>query len=260
MKGLDGRACIVSGVGPGTGRAVALSLARAGAGLVLACRTEQAAREVVAEAERAGSKAIGVAMDVTKPEDRARVVEAALAAFGRIDVLVNNAFATGRPGLVESSDLAKAWRTAFEVNLFGALALAQAVLPSMKEKGGSIVMVGSLAGRKPQPGLAAYGASKAALLAAARSLAAECGRYQIRVNTVVPGHIDGPNLQVHVEQEARRRGTSIDEVRRSIAAEGVLERIATPEEVAEAITFFASPASSGITGQSLDVNCGQWFE
>jgi NAD(P)-dependent dehydrogenase (short-subunit alcohol dehydrogenase family) len=130
----------------------------------------------------------------------------------------------------------------------------------MKERGGAIVMVGSLAGRKPQLGLAAYGASKAALLAAARSLAAEAGRYQVRVNTVVPGHIDGPNLHVHIEQEARRLGTGADVVRRAIAAEGVLGRIATPEEVAEAVTFFASPASSGITGQSLDVNCGQWFE
>ncbi|HEY2510934.1 MAG TPA: SDR family oxidoreductase [Polyangiaceae bacterium] len=260
MSGLEGRVCIVSGVGPGTGRAIALSLGRARARLVLACRTEEAARETAAEAERAGAEAIGVAMDVTKPEDRARVVGSALNAFGRIDVLVNNAFATGRPGLVESSDLVKGWRTAFEVNLFGGLALAQAVLPSMKKSGGSIVMVGSLAGRKPQPGLAAYGASKAALLAAARSLAAECGHSQIRVNTVVPGHIDGPNLAVHVEQEARRLGTSVEAVRRTIAAEGVLERIATPDEVAEAVTFFASPASSGITGQSLDVNCGQWFD
>jgi NAD(P)-dependent dehydrogenase (short-subunit alcohol dehydrogenase family) len=130
----------------------------------------------------------------------------------------------------------------------------------MKERGGSIVMVGSLAGRKPQPGLAAYGASKAALLAASRSLAAEVGRYQIRVNTVVPGHIDGPNLQVHFEHEARRLHTSVEAVRRATAAEGVLERIATPEEVAAAVAFFASKASSGITGQSLDVNCGQWFE
>ena len=257
---LADRVCIVSGVGPGLGRAIALSLAREGARLVLGCRTDAVAREIAAEVEAAGAAAVPVAGDVTHPEDRERLVAAAVDAFGGVDVLVNNAFATGRPGPIEGRDLGRAWRAAFEVNVFATLALSQAVLPSMQARGGgAIVMIGTLAARKRQPGLAGYGASKAALLAASESLAAEVGRYKIRVNSVVPSHIDGPNLRHHIRAEAERLGVSQDEIARRIADEGVLGHIATSEEVAEVVTFFASDRSSAVTGQSIDVNCGQWF-
>jgi NAD(P)-dependent dehydrogenase (short-subunit alcohol dehydrogenase family) len=130
----------------------------------------------------------------------------------------------------------------------------------MKQRGGgSIVMLGTMAARRPQPGLAAYGASKAALLATAQALAAELGRHKIRVNSVVPGYIDGPHLRTYFRAEAARQGISEEDVYRRIAAEGVLNHIATSAEVADAVTFFASSMSSAITGQSLDVNCGQWF-
>ena len=257
---LQDRVCIVSGVGPGLGRAVALSFARESAVLALACRTEAVALAIAAEAEELGARAIGLAVDVTKAEDRERLVATAVERFGGIDVLVNNAFATGRPAPVEGTDLARAWRAPFEVNVFATMQLSQAVLPAMKARGGgSIVMVSTLAARKRQPGLAAYGASKAALLAASQSLAAEVGRYGIRVNSVVPSHIDGPNLRVHFKMEAERLGITEDEVYGRIAAEGVMNRIPTSEDVAEAVTFFASSMSSAVTGQSIDVNCGQWF-
>ncbi len=253
--------CIISGVGPGLGRATALAFAREGARLVLACRTLAAAEAIAQEAAALGGAAIPVAVDVTKPEDRARLVEATLASHGAIDVLVNNAFATGRPGTIEQADIAKAWRASFEVNVFATMQLSQAVLPAMKARGGgSIVMINTLAARKRQPGLAGYGASKAALLAATQSLAAEVGAHKIRVNSVVPSHIDGPNLRVYFKMEAERLGVREEEIYARIAAEGVLNHIATADEVANAVTFFASSASSAITGQSLDVNCGQWFE
>jgi NAD(P)-dependent dehydrogenase (short-subunit alcohol dehydrogenase family) len=257
---LEDRACIVSGVGPGLGRAIARSFAREGARLTLACRTASVAEEIAREIEGLGGRAIAVAADVTKAEDRARLVAATLEAFGAVDVLVNNAFATGRPAPIEGTDIGKAWRSAFEVNVFATMQLSQAVLPAMRARGGgSIVMIGTLAARKRQPGLAAYGASKAALLAATESLAAEVGAARIRVNSVVPSHIDGPNLRVYFEMEAKRLGISAAEVRERIAAEGVMNHVATSEEVAEAVTFLASPMSSAVTGQSLDVNCGQWF-
>jgi NAD(P)-dependent dehydrogenase (short-subunit alcohol dehydrogenase family) len=257
---LQDRACIVSGVGPGLGRAVALSFAREGARLALACRTASAAAAIAREVEGLGARAIAVATDVTKAEDRERLVAATIEAFGGVDVLVNNAFATGRPAPIEGTDIARSWRSAFEVNVFATMQLSQAVLPAMKARGGgSIVMIGTLAARKRQPGLAAYGASKAALLAATESLAAEVGVARIRVNSVVPGHIDGPNLRVYFAMEAKRLGISEDAVYERIAGEGVMQHVPTSEEVAEAVTFLASPMSSAITGQSLDVNCGQWF-
>jgi NAD(P)-dependent dehydrogenase (short-subunit alcohol dehydrogenase family) len=258
---LDGKVCVVSGVGPGTGRAIALSFARERGVLVLACRSEDHAAPVRAEVEALGAKALVVSCDVTRSEDRERLVGATVEAFGGIDVLVNNAFATGRVGPIENGDLAKAWKAAYEVTVFGTMALSQAVIAPMRARGGgSIVMIGTLAARKRQPGLAGYGSSKAALLAASQSLAAEVGRYGIRVNTVVPSHVDGPNLAYLVRAEAERGRISEDEVRRRIAAEGVLDKIAAPDDVANAVLFFASGLSAAVTGQSLDVNCGQWFE
>ena len=120
-------------------------------------------------------------------------------------------------------------------------------------------MINTLAARKRQPGLAAYGASKAALLAASESLAAEVGRHRNRVNSVVPSHIDGPNLRVYFQREARRLGVDEAEIHRRIAAEGVLDHIPTSEQVAEAVLFLASDRAAAITGQAIDVNAGQWF-
>ena len=257
---LQGRACLVSGVGAGTGRAVALAFAREGADLVLACRTEKIAQAIAEESRAAGARAVPIVADITQADDRAKLVDAATKAYGGIDVLVNNAFATGRPGPIESIDLAKTWRTPFEVNVFGTLLMAQAVIPSMKGRGGgSIVMIGTMAARRPEAGLAGYAASKAAILSATQSLASELGRYKIRVNCVVPGAIDGPHLRVHFKNEAARLGQSEEEVVQRFAARAPLDHIATPDEVASAVLFFASPMSSAVTGQSLDVNCGEWF-
>jgi NAD(P)-dependent dehydrogenase (short-subunit alcohol dehydrogenase family) len=257
---LRDRVCVLSGVGPGLGRAVALAFAREGAALVLACRTEATAAAMADEVRAAGGRAVGVRCDVTAAADREALVAAAVAAHGGIDILVNNAFATGRHAPIEGSDLARGWRAPFEVNVFATLQLCQAVLPILRERGGgSIVNIGTLASRRPEPGLAAYGAAKAALLAASRSLAAEVGRHRIRVNSVVPGHIDGPNLRVWFRMEAERRGTTEEAIYAEVAAGGVMGHIPTSEEVAETVLFLASDMASAVTGQAIDVNCGQWF-
>jgi NAD(P)-dependent dehydrogenase (short-subunit alcohol dehydrogenase family) len=258
---LEEKVCVVSGAGPGAGRAVALAFAREGAKLALACRDPAHASALAAEIEALGRPVLVVACDVTKAEDRERLMSATVEAFGGVDVLVNNAFATGRVGPIEALDVQRAWKAAFEVNVLGTIALSQAALAPMKARGGgAIVMVGTLAARKRQPGLGGYGASKAALLAATQQLASEVGRYGVRVNTVVPSHIDGPNLEAMFRMESQRRGVPEAELRAEIVAEGVLDHITTPEEVANAVLFLASDLASAITGQSLDVNCGQWFE
>lgn len=258
-KDFEGKVALLAGAGPGTGGAIARGLAERGARVVLAARRQDSTAPV-AEAIRAiGGEVATVHGDVTSAEDRARMIAAATESFGGLDVLVNNAFATGRVGPIEGTDVAKAWKAAFEVNVFATLALAEAALAPMKARsGGSIVMIGTLASRKRQPGLAGYGASKAALLAATQSLAMEVGKYGIRVNTVIPSHIDGPNLAMGIAMQAKARGVAEEVVRAEIIAEGVLAHITTPEEVAEAALFLASPRASAITGQALDVNCGQW--
>jgi len=144
--------------------------------------------------------------------------------------------------------------------VFGTLLMSQAVISSMKQRGGgSIVMIGTMAARKPEAGLAGYGASKAAILSATQSFASELGVHKIRVNCVVPGFIDGAHLRTFFKTEAERLGQSEDDVYQRLASRNVLRHIATSDEVAAAVLFFASHMSSAITGQSLDVNCGEWF-
>lgn len=254
------KVALLAGAGPGTGAAIAHGLARGGARVVLASRRAESAEPLRDAILAAGGQATVVLGDTTHADDRARMIAACVDTYGGLDVLVNNAFSTGRVGPIEGTDIARAWKAAFEVNVFATLALAEAALAPMKARGaGSIVMVGTLASRKRQPGLAGYGASKAALLAATQSLALEVGRYRIRVNTVIPSHIDGPNLAMGIAMQAKARGITEEKVREEIIAEGVLDHITTPEEVAEAALFLASGRASAITGQALDVNCGQWF-
>lgn len=257
---LGGRVAIVAGVGAGIGGAVATALAREGADVVLANRTREVAEGVAKEVEAQGRRALVVPTDVTDAEARQALVDAALEAFGGLDVLVANAFSMGKVGALESSDPERDWRAAFKVNLFGALGLARAALPALRARGGgSIVFVNSMSSRRPEPLMMGYGASKAALLFAARQLATEVGADEIRVNSVVPGWVDGPALDVGIRLDADARGVSREAVRAEIAARGCLPRIPKPREIAEAVAFLASPRASAITGQSLDVNCGAWL-
>jgi NAD(P)-dependent dehydrogenase (short-subunit alcohol dehydrogenase family) len=258
---LRDRVVVVSGAGPGLGRAVARAAAREGAEVVLLSRSDAFSEALIADVRSFGRRALDVRADITNEDACARAVEQTLAAFGRVDVLVNNAFTTGPHESIRGASIEKSWRAAFKVNVFGTMTVSRAFAEPMCARGeGTIVMVGSMASRRIPPGLAAYAASKAALLAAARGLAAELGPRGVRVNSVVPGHIQGPALDAFFQMEAGRLSVSPEEARRLVEQDAALRRIATPEEVAEAVLFFASPRSSAITGQSLDVNAGQYFD
>ncbi len=228
--------------------------------MVLLARSDSAARAVAGEIEAQGRRALPLTADITDGGACRAALERTLEAFGKVDVLVNNAFTTGPMQPLEGADVLKSWRAPFKVNVFGTLQISQIFASAMKaRREGSIVMVSSLAARQVTRDLAAYGASKAALLYATKALAAELGGHGVRVNSVVPGHIDGPSLAVYVQMEAQRLSMTEEQARAQIAAQGALNRIATPEQVAGAVLFFASEMSAAITGQALDVNCGQWF-
>ena len=254
---LAGRVGIVSGIGPGLGRAIALALAREGTDVVLAARTAPALEDVAAEVRAAGRRALAVPTDVTRPEQCRQLAEAAHDAFGRIDVLVNNAFRSGPYEPVEQASL-EDWRKVFDVNLFGTLALCQAVIPFMKARGGSIVMINSMSMRVIEPRFGGYAASKGALLTAAQTMAKELGASGIRVNSVVPGYIWGPALERYFADLARQRGTTPEAVYAEVASRTALGRIPT-SDVAAAVVFFASDLSRAVTGQALDVNAGHYF-
>jgi NAD(P)-dependent dehydrogenase (short-subunit alcohol dehydrogenase family) len=256
---LEGKKAVVTGVGPGLGRAAALALAREGAELALVARSEDRLAAIATEIEAAGGRAVAVPGNVSKPEDCARIAADAAAALGGIDVLVNSAFRGDVFQPFEAVDLNQ-WRKIFDVNLWGALQLTQACVPALRASGaGSVVMVASMSARKIRPNEAGYAASKGALLTATKSLASELGPDRIRVNAVVPGWIWGPNVQLYVDWQVTDRGITREEVIAEITEAIPLGEIPPQEDIAEAIVFFASGMSRVITGQSLDVNGGEYF-
>jgi NAD(P)-dependent dehydrogenase (short-subunit alcohol dehydrogenase family) len=256
---LEGRVVMVSGVGPGTGRAIALACAREGADLVLAARTAPALDRVASEVRALDREAAAVPTDICNPDDCRELAEAAHARFGRIDVLVNNAFRGGPYDPVARAKMDD-WRRIFDVNLFGSVELSQHVIPFMKAGGGgSIVMINSMSMRVIEPRFGGYAASKGALLTAVQTMAKELGAERIRVNSVVPGYIWGPALERYFAELAAAQGTTPEAVYAEVAARTALGRIPSPEEVADAVVFFASDLSRAITGQALDVNAGHFF-
>ena len=233
--------------------------AREGADIVLAARTPAKLEAVAPELEALGRRTLSVPTDITDPEQCRALAARALEHFGRIDVLVNNAAAPGQ-GIPLANASPEQIRRPLEVNLVGTLSMTQAVIPAMREGGGgSIVMISSLAVRRMSPGSGSYSASKAGLLAASQTLALELGADNIRVNTVLPSYIWGAALKLWFRKLAAERGVGEQTVYDEAAAESALNRLATSEEIAEAVVFFASERSRAITGQSLDVNCGSFF-
>ena len=260
MSGLlAGRVVVVSGVGPGTGRSVALACAREGADVVLAARTVAAVEEVAAEVRARGRRALAVPTDVARADDCRRLADAARAELGRIDVLVNNAFRSAPYDPIERASMDD-WRQIFDVNVFGSIQLSQAVIPHMRaQRGGSIVMINSMSVRVIEPRFGGYAASKGALMTAMQTMAKELGNDGIRVNAVVPGYIWGPALQRWFAQLATERGTTPEAIYAEIAARTALNHIPDSDEIADAVVFFASDLSRAITGQALDVNGGHYF-
>jgi NAD(P)-dependent dehydrogenase (short-subunit alcohol dehydrogenase family) len=256
---LRDKVCIVSGIGPGIGRDVALAFARQGADVALGARTEDRLREVAAEVEALGRRAVWTPTNITDEDQCRALADLARTKLGRLDVLVNNAFVGPTFTTIESADM-DSWRVAWKVNVVGTLQMTRACIPAMREAGGgSIVVVNSMGARTSTEGQGAYAATKAALLSVVRTLAREVGRDGIRVNSVLPGYVKGPSLDVLFEWQATQRGCTPQDVHDEVAAETALGRIPTGEDIANAIVFLASDLAGAMTGQALDVNCGHWF-
>lgn len=256
---LEGKVAIVSGVGPGLGRATALAFAAEGASVVLAARTSAYVEQVADELGRLGSEVEPVVCDITDVERCSELVTRAVERFGQVDVLVNNAFKPDPSLRFEDVDLAQ-WREIVDVNVFGSLQLTQHVVPVMKERGsGSIIFVNAMVVRRMLPGLGGLAISKGALVSAAQLLALELGQYGIRVNSIVPGMMWGPTLQGYFEYLAASSGRTVDEQRNEAAREIPLGSIPLPEECARVAVFLASGMSATMTGQLVDTNGGQAF-
>lgn len=256
---LEGKVAIVSGVGPGLGQATAAVLAREGATVVLVARDRDRLDEVRREITEAGGRAVSWPTDITDADAVERLVEGVVEQEGRVDVLVSSAFRPDPGQAFLDADLGR-WRKVHEVNLWGGLALTQAVARVMAGAGGgSIVFVSSMVVRKAMANQGGYATSKGALHVAARVLARELAPHSIRVNSVVPGWMWGPNVALYVGWLMESEGLSEDEAKARIAVDIPQGRIPPQEDCAEAIAFLASDRAASITGQALDVNGGEVF-
>ncbi|RMF62205.1 MAG: 3-oxoacyl-[acyl-carrier-protein] reductase [Calditrichaeota bacterium] len=244
MSNLKDRVALVTGASRGIGKAIALRLARDGADVVVTATTVEAANKTAGEIEALGRRSVGHAVDVSSYEQAEAVVKATLETFGKIDILVNNAGITRDNLLVRMSQ--EEWDRVLAVNLKGAFNCIRAATKSfMKQRAGKIVNITSVVGLTGNPGQANYCASKAGVIGLTKSVARELAARNIQVNAVAPGYI----------ATDMTRNLS-DEVKEELARTIPLGRIGTPEDVANAVAFLASPDADYITGQVLTVDGG----
>lgn len=247
---LKGKVCIITGGGSGIGRAAALLFAEEGGAVVVADKRKAAAEAVAAECGNKGAKAIAVEADVSKSADAKRMIDATVKAFGRVDVLVNNA-GYGIPGnVVETGE--QAWDDLMAVNVRGVFLASKYAIPVMKAQGGGVIV--NTASAVASMGIrnrAAYVASKGAVAALTRAMAVDHVGDGIRCNAVAPGTIDTPYFS-----EVLKDNANPADARKALEARQLLNRLGTPEEVAVAILFLASDESRFATGSILAIDGG----
>ena len=254
---LENKVVVISGVGPALGTTLARRCAEEGADVVLAARTVERLEDVAKQVADLGRRAVAIGTDITDEGQVDNLVKQTLDAYGKVDVLINNAFKV--PSMKPFADTSfEHIRETLELTVLGALRMIQGFTPALVEAKGSVVNVNSMVLRHSDPKQGAYKMAKAALLAMSQSLASELGPQGIRVNSVLPGYIWGGTLKGYFEHQAGKYGTTVEEIYNAAAVNSDLKRLPTEDEVASAILFMASDLSSGITGQTLDVNCGEY--
>ena len=243
---LTGKVAIVTGAGRGIGRAVAMGLAASGASVVLAARTAEQIQAVADEIQAGGGKALVVPTDLTDTAQIERLAAETVSAFGRIDILVNNAARSFLRGLMDLRE--DGWDKVFNTNVKAVWLLSRAAARTMMEqKSGRIINITTVGAEKAELGMAAYGCSKAALKMLTRCMAREWAIFGIQVNAV------GPGL---TRTEFSRPIWSNPDIAKLVTAHLPMGRIAEPEEIVPAVLFLASDAASYMTGETIYVDGG----
>jgi NAD(P)-dependent dehydrogenase (short-subunit alcohol dehydrogenase family) len=255
---LSGRTALLTGAGKGIGPAIARKLAAEGADLALIGRDEAALESLAAEIGSFGRRCCWFKADLTIAAEIDRAVAEAVAGLaGRLDILVNIAGVRG-PIDKPTWQLSEAeFDAVMDVNLKGAFLVIRAALPHMiAHREGRIINIGGTHGHRGRALRAGYSASKWGLRGLTRSVALEAGPFNVTVNSVSPGPIMGERFAQTLEEGAAARGVSPDVVLAERTSETALRRLAEPQDVAEAVLFFASDAARNITGQDLAVDAG----
>jgi 3-oxoacyl-[acyl-carrier protein] reductase len=258
MRDLENRVAIVTGAAKGMGREICLTLATAGAHLALAAREAAPLQDLAREVESLGCRALVQPTDVTDETAVKALVSRALATLGgRIDILVNGAGITGPIETPVWEIDEKDWDAVLAVNLKGTFLPTKHVLPAMiAQRYGKIINISGSSGLRGYKNRAAYSSSKWALRGFTRTVALEVGAYNVNVNALHPGIVDGPRMDKLCREKASRRGWTPERVRQEYVEEMALRRITTARDIANAVRFLASDDSRNMTGQSVTVDGG----
>jgi len=235
---------LVTGAAQGIGKAVALLLARNGADIVVSDINLEKAEETAKEVQVLGRKALAIKVDVAKSNDVDKMVQAILAQFGHIDILINNAGIARDKLILRMTE--EDWDVVLNINLKGTFNCTKAVVRHMsKQKSGKIVNIASVVGEMGNAGQGNYAASKAGVIGFTKTIAREFAQRGINVNVIAPGYIETPMTEALP-----------DKVKEDLKRLIPMDRLGKPEDVAEAVLFLVSESANYITGQVLNVNGG----
>ncbi len=256
MMILTGKIALVTGGGQGIGKASALMLAREGANVAVADINGQSSEQTTSEIIALGRQGLSLQADVGDLREIDRMVQQTIDAFGRIDVLVNNAGVTRRSYIMDLTE--EDWDRIHRVNAKGVFFCLQRVAREMiPHRQGAIVNIASIAGKGYEgTSNAAYAASKGAVISLTKTAAQQLAQHNINVNAVCPGVTNTALSQANLEVRAQQEGTTVEEMQRRRAEVIPLKRANDPEDIAAMVAFLASSGARNITGQSFNVDGG----
>ncbi len=258
MGRVQDRIAIVTGAAKGMGREICMTLASEGAHVVVAARDEAPLKELAGEIEKLGRRVVVQRTDVVVEAEVKALVERTLGAFGgRIDILVNCAGITGPVETPVWEITGDDFAHVLDVNVKGTFLPMKHVLPTMVvQRYGKIVNISGTSGLRGYKNRAAYSSSKWAIRGLTRTAAIDAGGYNINVNAVHPGIVDGPRMQRLCREKAKKRGWTPEQVYEEYVQEMALRRVTSAQDVADTVCFLSSDLSKNITGQSITVDGG----
>ncbi len=249
------KVAIVTGANRGIGRAIALRLAHAGMRMVLTARDALLLQGAGDEIREAGGVAIEIAGDLRDRELPSRIVAAALEAYGRLDVLVNNAGATKRGSFLELSEAD--WADGFALKFFGAVRLIREAWPQLKTSGGSVVNIAGIGGKTPGAEFAIGGSVNAAMLSLTKALADQGIADGVQVNAINPGRVRTDRLTRRIQALVEQRASTAAEAEQAMIAQAGITRFGEPGEIADLVAYLVSPQGRFFQGSLLDLDGGE---
>ncbi|MBT5946587.1 MAG: SDR family oxidoreductase [Nitrospinaceae bacterium] len=255
---LKGKVAIVTGASQGIGQVIAQVMAREGARIVLAARSESNLEETAKLIADEGGISHMIPTDITDEASVEKLIKETISHFGGVDILINNSGVAGPMKAVEDISV-KEWEECFEVNVTGMFLCCKHAIPVMKEKrSGRIVNISSMTGKRPLVHRSPYAASKMAVIGLTRTLAFEVGEFGVTVNTVCPGATEGERIRRVIANESKALGISLEQAESNFT--GALNTLVLPEDTANMCVFLCSEEGRHMTGQDINVTAGLcWY-